>query len=190
MGEIKKPMSVLLFLAVFAGEESAFCWTKQKAESEFGPVELESETFRFDEFTDYYASSMGHTLPKRLWAFRNLIDPSELPRIKRTTNAWEDEYKPIFDEKQADKGSRDISRPINLDPGYVDLGKFILASTKDHAHRIYLSDGIFAETTLIYTQKRWKSLPWSYPDYQSEGYQAFLDRCRNYLKEIRNQSAR
>lgn len=185
MGEIKKPASVLLFLAIFASEESAFEWTKQKAESEFGPIELESEAFRFDEFTNYYAPSMGVVLPKRLWAFRNLIDPSELPRIKRATNGWEDEFKQIFDMKQTRQPDCGISRPLNLDPGYVDLGKFILASTKDHAHRIYLSDGIFAETTLIYTQKQWKSLPWSYPDYQSKGYQAFLDRCRNYLKETR-----
>lgn len=184
MGDIKKPLPVLLFLAVFSGSEAAFDWVRRKAESPVGftagPVELESETFRFDEFTDYYAPSMGAVLPKRLYAFRNLIDPEELPLIKRTTNDWEDEFKSLTFGHAA--------RALNLDPGYVDLGKFILASTKDHAHRIYLSDGIFAETTLIYTQKRWKALPWSYPDYQSAGYQAFLDRCRNYLKQKRTES--
>ena len=30
-------------------------------------------------------------------------------------------------------------RPLNLDPGYLTPAKLVLASTKDHAHRIYLS---------------------------------------------------
>jgi len=63
-----------------------------------------------------------------------------------------------------------------------------LASTKDHAHRIYLSDGIFAETTLMYTQKQWKPLPWTYPDYQSADYQQFLTQCRDSLYCKRKQN--
>lgn len=177
MGDIKQPLPVLLFMAVFASDRTAFDWSRHLAEAEFGPIELESEEFRFDEFTNYYAPTMGDVLPKRLWGFRDPIDPAQLPRIKRRTNDWEDEFRNV--------SNFDVERPLNLDPGYVDLGKLILASTKDHAHRIYLSEGIFAETTLIFTQKRWKSLPWSYPDYQSPGYQAFLSRCRDYLKTAR-----
>lgn len=179
MGEIKTPPGVLLFMAVFSSDDTAFPWSRERAESCFGPIQLESEAFPFDAFTSYYAATMGEILPKRLWAFRRLIDPSQLPGIKRRTNRWEDEFRSI--------SQKAVPRPLNLDPGYVDLGKLILASTKDHAHRIYLADGIFAETTLIYTKKDWKALPWSYPDYQSEGYRNFLDRCREYLKSIRSQ---
>ena len=164
-------------MAAFGSGDEAFSWSKERAEVAFGPLALESETFRFDRFTDYYAPTMGPVLPKRLWAFQRLINPSDLPRIKRLTNDWEEEFKSLH--------PTDVLRPLNLDPGYVDLGKLILASTKDHAHRIYLADGIFAETTLIFTQKQWKALPWSYADYQSEGYQAFLTRCREMLKELR-----
>jgi hypothetical protein len=173
MGEIKQPQSVLLLMAVFSSADNAFEWTAQKAEKEFGPIELESETFHVENYTSYYTASMGGTLPKKLWAFRNLIDPAELPRIKCLTNEWEDEFKR--------QNSATPVRPLNLDPGYVDLGKLILASTKDHAHRIYLSQGIFAESTLMWTQKQWKALPWSYPDYQSSVCQEFLTRCRDYL---------
>lgn len=180
MGEIKNPQPVLLFMAVFGYEDEGFQWAKRRAESVFGPIVRESELFRFDSFTSYYASTMGTVLPKRLWSFRNLIDPSELPTIKRTTNDWENEYKLVHDRRK--DRTLGITRPINLDPGYLDLGKLVLASTKDHAHRIYLSQGIFAETTLIFTQKQWKSLPWSYPDYQSAGYQSFLSECREQLK--------
>ncbi|MDR0870608.1 MAG: DUF4416 family protein [Planctomycetaceae bacterium] len=173
MGEIKRPSPVLLITAVFSAAGDAFGWAKRKAESEFGPVALESPVFRVESFTDYYAPSMGGALPKQIWAFRNLIDPARLPKIKQLTNEWEGEYKRTQPCPAV--------RPLNLDPGYVDLGKLILASTKDHAHRIYLSDGIFAETTLIYTQKHWKALPWSYPDYQSGVVQDFLTECRKML---------
>lgn len=182
MGTIRPPSPVLLFLAVFGSSETAFEWTRRQSESAFGPVQLESGTIRFDTFTDYYAESMGAVLPKRLWAFRDPIDPGRLAEIKRLTNVWEEEFKREFDREN---GRPEIIRPLNLDPGYVDLGKLVLASTKDHAHRIYLADGIFAETTLCFTRKEWKPFPWTYPDYRSEDYRTFLDRCRDYLKSLR-----
>ena len=178
MGTIHSPKPVLLLMAVFSADTTAFDWVRLRAETQWGPLALESKPFPFETFTDYYAQSMGKTLPKRLWAFEYLISPDALPKIKCITNGWEVEYKSVAECP--------VERPLNIDPGYVDLGKLILASTKDHAHRIYLSEGIFAETTLMYTQKQWKSLPWTYPDYQSIGYQAFLNRCREYLKAKRD----
>ena len=178
MGRINPASPVLLFIAAFAPNEEALDWARQRAESAFGPIELIGGPFRFDRFTDYYATSMGDVLFKRLWGFRQSIDPATLPDIKRLTNDWEEEYAAIASES--------MKRPLNLDPGYVDLGKLILASTKNHAHRIYLRDGIFAETTLIYTKKQWTRLPWTYPDYQSQEYHEFLNRCREFLKLTRS----
>jgi len=34
---------------------------------------------------------------------------------------------------------------VNIDPGYISLGKLVLASTKDHAHRLYLGEGVYGE---------------------------------------------
>jgi len=174
MGAIHPPQPVLLFMAVFTPDAAAFDWVRKRAEAQWGPVALESETFPFETFTDYYAQTMGPALPKRLWAFENLIMPDVLAKIKRLTNDWESAFKSVTACR--------AERPLNIDPGYITLAKFILASTKDHAHRIYLSDGIFAETTLMYTQKQWKPLPWTYPDYQSAEYQKFLTQCRDYFK--------
>ena len=177
MGTINPVKPVLLFCAAFSADEAAISWAKEKMETQFGPVALESAPILFDEYTDYYTPSMGPHLVKKLWAFRNLIDPGQLPAIKCQTNDWEDEY--AHNHGYVLNG---VQRPLNLDPGYVTLAKLILASTKDHAHRIYLGDGIFAETTLIYTKKTWTALPWTYPDYQSPGYHEFLYRCRELLK--------
>ena len=174
MGNILVKQPVLLLIPAFAATEDALFWGKQKAVDLFGPIVLESETFRFDRFTDYYAPSMGGELLKRMWAFESLIDPELLASVKVATNHLEEEYAQTA-------ASPEIPRPLNLDPGYIDLGKLVLASTKDHSHRIYLQKGIFAELTLIYTKKQWQKLPWTYPDYQSEGYHEFFDKCRDYL---------
>jgi hypothetical protein len=180
MGEIKKPQPVLLILAVFSSIDNMFDLIRAWVESRLGNIAIESEIFSFDQYTNYYASSMGQSLQKQLWGFQDLIDPAELAAIKLLTNAWELE---VCNENQSG-----VARPLNLDPGYVDLGKLILASTKDHAHRIYLSDGIFAETTVIYRQNKWESLAWSYPDYQSESCQKFLTQCRDLLKSKRKKT--
>ena len=184
MGEIHIPEQVQLIVAAFAAEEDALAWGQARAVEAFGPIWRESPTFFFNEFTDYYAEEMGAVLPKRFWAFERLIKMDELAAIKVATNGWEDEL-----ARGRGEGSR-VRRPLNLDPGYVDLGKLILASTKDHLHRIYLRNGIFAETTLYYSQKAWQKLPWTYPDYQSEGYQAFFTECRDRLRRLRREKNR
>ena len=73
-------------------------------------------------------------------------------------------------------------RPLNLDPGYLTLGKLVLASTKDFAHRIYLSRGIYAEVTLQYRHRRWEHHQYTFPDYRREDYQQFFSECREGMK--------
>ncbi len=182
MGAIHTPEQVQLIIAAFAADEEAIIWGRERAINAFGPIWRESPVFFFNEFTDYYAEEMGPVLPKRFWAFERLIGMDELASVKVTTNGWEDD---LAGERKNRNGVR---RPLNLDPGYIDLGKLILASTKDHLHRIYLQDGIFAETTLYYSQKAWRKLPWTYPDYQSEGYQTFFTECRDRLRRLRRES--
>ena len=50
------------------------------------------------------------------------------------------------------------------------------------AQRIPLSGGIFAEITLIFTRKRYRPLPWTYRDYQSEEYLRILTAIREIYK--------
>jgi len=174
MGQINNPHPVLLLIAVSSRYDEALAWTEQKTTEAFGPLRLQSDAFDFTE-TDYYQESMGADLKKQFLTFARLIDPGTLPQIKRQTNALEQEY--------AQLGKHPELRPLNLDPGYLTLAKLILASTKDHAHRIYLNDGIYAEVTLNYRKRGWQRSDWTYPDYQRQDFQEFFTRCRQSLRE-------
>jgi len=173
MGEIRTPKTVLLLIAVTSRYEEALAWAEQRTCSEYGPVRLKSDAFDFNE-TDYYQATMGTELKKQFLVFDRLIDPGNLSQIKHATNAIELEY--------AGQKNHAETRPLNLDPGYLTLAKLVLASTKDHAHRIFLADGIYAEVTLNYRHRGWQTSDWTYPDYQRQDFQDFFTQCRQTLR--------
>ncbi len=117
---------------------------------------------------------MGADLKKQFFACERLIDPAQLIDLKLQTNRWEEEF--------AAQGAFPEPRPLNLDPGYITLAKLVLASTKDHSHRLYLGRGIYAEITLSYRAGRWQESEWTYPDYRRADFQQFFVECRDYLK--------
>ncbi len=173
MGDIAEPQSVLLILAAFSRHAAALEWAKQRATAAWGTVVLESERFAFDA-TDYYEPTMGAGIEKCFWAFERFVDPAVLAELKWLTNAWESEY-------AEGEGHAEV-RPLNLDPGYLTPAKLVLASTKDHAHRVYLSRGIFAEVTLFYKDRRWQHRDWTFTDYRRADYRRFFSECREYLR--------
>ena len=183
MGEIGQHPPVLFLLAAFSRRDEALAWGKARAVERFGPLALESPAFDFSD-TQYYKPTMGGPLLKRFWAFQRPIDPGDLVKIKHLTNDWEQEAASAV---QAGAGGNLIanpgteSRPLNLDPGYLTLAKLVLASTKDHAHRIYLNQGVFAEVTLGYKHGAWQAHPWTFPDYRRPDYHQFFLECRKLV---------
>jgi hypothetical protein len=79
-------------------------------------------------------------------------------------------------------------RPVNLDPGCVSAGKLVLATTKDREHRIYLSEGIYAEVTLTYRKNGFRPVATTYPDYRSEAYLAFFNEVRRMHMAARSRN--
>ena len=171
MGDIRTPTPTLLLVAATSRYADALNLSREQCETRFGAARLISPAFDFIE-TDYYDSEMGVGLKKQFWAF-DQIDPGRLAAIKRQTNEWEVEYAALRLHPEP--------RPLNLDPGYLTLAKLVLASTKDHAHRIYLADGIYAEVTLSFRKGQWQPFDWTYPDYRRADFQAFFTRCRDLL---------
>jgi len=179
MGEIRPPSNAILLIAASSRYDEALTWGLRQSEANFGPAAAVSEAFAFNE-TDYYAAEMGADLKKQFWAFAEQIDPGRLADIKRQTNDWESEYAGLSLHPQP--------RPLNLDPGYLTLAKLVLASTKDHAHRIYLGEGIYAEVTLAFRGGAWRSFEWTYPDYRREDYHEFFTRCRELSRRAESQN--
>lgn len=173
MAQPRPHVPVLLVVAAFSRHAEVLTEARTRLEALFGPVERESPPFVFDQ-TAYYEASMGANLRKQFFAFRALVAPEQLSAIKRQTNALEDELAAAKRYPEA--------RPLNLDPGLLELGKFLLATTKDQAHRIYLRDGIFAEVTLRYHAGAFEPWPWTYADYRLPCVHEFLQQARDYYR--------
>jgi len=131
----------------------------------FGPVDMVSPWMAFSD-TSYYEAEMGGPLFRRVFCFSRLVGQETLADIKRCTNAMEDDF--------LIKGSR----RVNIDPGLLLHARFLLATAKDHAHRICIGKGIFADLTLIYRAGAFRPLPWTFPDYTEPSMIGFLTDVR------------
>jgi hypothetical protein len=170
------PAPVLLIVAAFSRHAEALAWARQQLEARYGPVALTSPEFAFTQ-TAYYEPTMGPGLRKHFLAFHNLVSPEILASVKLHTNELEGAC--------ARSGAYPEPRPLNLDPGVLGLGKFLLATTKDQAHRVYLRDGIYAEVTLRYHAGAFEPWPWTYADYRQAGVLAFLQEARDFYRRRR-----
>jgi hypothetical protein len=174
MAEPRSPAPVLLVAAVFSRHPEVLTWARQRLENRHGPVGLAGPVYAFDQ-TAYYEPSMGPDLRKQLLVFRDLVAPDRLAEIKVSTNELE--------QTLAESGAYPEARPVNIDPGYLVLGKFLLATTKDQAQRVYLRDGIFAEVTLHYRAGAFEPWPWTYADYRQPAVLDFLGQARDYYRQ-------
>lgn len=138
-------------------------------EDGFGPIDYRGPELPFD-YSDYYVAEMGEGISRTFYSFSRLLDPSGLAEAKLATDAIEARF------------ARGGARRVNLDPGLLSLGGFILATTKDRAHRIPLRSGIYGELTLYFKGGRFLPLPWTYPDWQSPPYLEVLSELRSRLK--------
>jgi len=173
MGTAKGHRPVKLFVGMFTQREDLFDAARTKLGEAYDAVDHISPVWPFD-FTTYYVEEFGDKLLRQFVSFAELIDAARLPEIKLFTNGLEQEF--------ASGGKRQI----NLDPGYIDLSKLVLATTKNHQHRIYLSQGIFAEVTLRFTRKSFRPWEWTYPDYRTDHYIQFFNQVRQtYLEQLR-----
>jgi hypothetical protein len=141
-----------------------------------GEVTLASPEWPFD-LTDYYTPEMGDGLRRRFYLFDRLSDPTLLSKWKVETNKLEEQAAHRMGEQ----------RPVNLDPGYLNGSKLVLASTKNHGHRIYIGQGVFAEVTLTFREGAWIKRDYTFPDFASGRYDEFLSKARElHLMQLKN----
>ena len=160
------PEPAKLVTGLFTPDKSLFEPVAAALEGAFGPADYISKWLAFD-FTEYYTPEMGTPLFRRFISFKQLIEQDRLPTIKHFTNGLEAEYK------------RGGQRRVNIDPGYLLASRFVLATGKNFAHRIYIGRNIYADLTLTYRNGAFQTLPWTYPDYADRSILIFLEKVRN-----------
>ncbi|MBN2376570.1 MAG: DUF4416 family protein [Sedimentisphaerales bacterium] len=177
MAQIKPPQQVKLIVGMLSQLEELFTAAELEMFVRWGPIDIYSQVMEFD-FTRYYKKQMGDSLLRKFVSFAELIDPADLATAKHQSNALESAL------AQTNIGRElGVERPINLDPGYIEPSKLVLASTKNYSHRIYIGESIYAECTLQFHQGKWESWPFTYPDYGSGKYDEFLSAVREKLLE-------
>ncbi len=185
MAKPRPARPVKLFAGLLGSDPDVLRRARQFLSRRYGVVDFESELWPFAQ-TDYYELEMGPDLKRWFLGFERLVPPDQLAEIKLETNALERE---ISDDCRLP----DVARPVNIDPGYIDLRKLVLATTKDAGHRIYLGRGIYAEVTLQYSHGVWQKHPWTYPDYTQAEYHEFFtlvrERYRQQHRELADQTS-
>ncbi len=136
----------------------------------FSAIDYSGAPHPFD-VTDYYTAEMGEGLERILVAFHHLQPADFLVDAKLACNAIEARM------------AVDGRRRVNLDVGYLDQHKLVLASCKERGHKLYLAKGVWADLTLCYEERRYQPMPWTFPDFRDARYSQELNVLRELLRE-------
>ncbi len=175
MGQYKAPAQVKLIIGLLGRDPHIIETARAHLAEKFGAEEEVLVPIPF-VWTNYYEKEVGSSPVRSFVSYEKRIDREEIVEIKRGTNELE-----LF-------LGVDGFRPVNLDPGYMTLGQFFLATTKDQRQRVYIRDGIFVEPTLYFQDGRFMPFDWTYPDYRSEEYQGYLMSARTKLAQQMRQA--
>jgi hypothetical protein len=182
VGNVSRHQPVKLIVGLIFSQVSLATRTKTVLNKQFGRTDFESPVLDFT-YTDYYDKEFGKGLKRQFISFQRLINPQDIAGIKQLTNRLERQLAQRVNKT-------DIRRQVNIDPGYLELPKLVLATTKDFSHRIYLKNGIFAEVTLVYRKNSFEPLEWTYPDYRTSQYIEIFNHIRQiYTIQVTGQNA-
>lgn len=170
--KIRPAKTAVFFISVLAANRQAHDLAAGELLRHFGEP---SHLFGPRQFTStsYYRDELGESPLKSFLGYSEHFQTELLPERKILTNGLEEEL--------ASRLRLPLPRPVNLDPGYLTLHNIVLASAKNFAHRLHLADGIYGEVTLLYRDKHYQALPWTFPDYASGEYFDFFLSLRSML---------
>jgi hypothetical protein len=168
----EEPKKVKLICGILYTDRQSLDKAIALLKKQFGPIDYQSEEFPFD-MTDYYVAEMGSPIIRLFFSFEYLVHPGNLAQIKQTTN--------LIEHRTAVRNRR----RVNIDSGYMDYDKVVLASAKYNGQKIYLDQGIWADLTLHFTRGHFEPYPWSFPDFKLGIYDTvFLDIRKIYKQQM------
>jgi hypothetical protein len=172
---MREPKPVKLFVAVLAAGDQFWRSLEVELSAVFGSIDLSSSALEWSASL-YYEKEMGSGLLRKLFSFEGLRSPMALVECKHRARFLENRYREALTHQ----------RRVNIDPGYLEAGKVVLASTKNANHRIYLNSGIYAEATLCYVGGNFLPYEYTYADYRwPETLEFFGCVRRRYLEQLR-----
>jgi len=161
----------LFVAAIFAKDrEDSLQTAVNSMESAWGKIDYTGTDHPFD-LTGYYEPEMGENLRRRLVSFQELFPPDRLGDAKHIANDIED------------KIAGENGRFVNLDVGYLDLNKIVLASFKGAGQKIYLGGGAWADMIARYRDGRYRPFEWTFPDFSNGRYDAELKAIREIFRK-------
>lgn len=151
-----------LFFAVMFSDKDFYKKAINDLTKKFGDAEKETFEYNFDKFTDYYEKEMGRNLIKKIIIFKKKIYEKDLIGIKK------------FIAKIEKKYSVNNKRKINIDPGYIDKNKVVLASSKKKGFKKDFGKGVYAHEILRFENGKAISFWHTFGDYKQGKIKKFL----------------
>jgi hypothetical protein len=175
MGTPREPKPAKYFLALLSRSRDLLAAVEADLLPILGGIDGRSEVIPWSA-SKFYEKEMGAGLLRRFLSFLPPASPENLAATKLQTQQIEERY------RERNSGGR----RVNLDPGYLDAYKVVLASSKNACQRIYLHSGIYGEATLLYYEGSFHGLGYTYPDYLwPETLTFLLTVRRTYLSQLR-----
>ncbi len=177
MAAFQGPDPVKRVVAALWSDAPALQAAKAEMQARWGEIDFEGADRPFD-VTSYYEEEMGKDLRRRLIAFSRLMPPEELPAAKLDAAGIEEKLR------------RPPGRRVNLDAGYLDDHKLVLASFKRAGQKVYLERGVYADLVCRFAGGRFKNFEWTFPDFRDGRYEKDLLQIRAlYMEQLRKTRA-
>ncbi|MFO1520392.1 MAG: DUF4416 family protein [bacterium] len=163
---------VKLFASIIYRDEPVRSDAKEFMMRRWGLIDYESDPVPFTS-NDTLGEEMGTPLFRTFVSFARLVDPGEVALIKMACLGLEERFR--YQGK----------RRVNLDPGYLDLYKIVLTSTRYSGPKIYHTAGIYLDNAALFVKDKIQPFPWSYADFKNHFYDSdFLSIRALYQKGL------
>lgn len=175
MVRMQEPEPGRLIISTIYSSVDALADTLRRLERRFGRVENETSGQKCN-CREVYHEEMGNDLKIRFFSFEKPVPRSDLPEIKTMCRKIESNFSDHIEDY--------MFRTVNIDPGIMTRDNLIMAAARDLKQRVYLSDGVFAELTLIYSKGCFNRLPWTHADFCTEEAEDFFRHVRDSLEIV------
>ena len=155
MARVQKVLPGRLVLSIIYSSIDALADSLDLLERQFSRVQFETVDIPYSNEEKY----------------TEMVARDNLPQIKDICSRIEANF--------ADRVDDFIFRTVNIDPGILTPDNLVIASHREYNHRVYLSNGVFAEMALIFARGEFRRLPWTSPNYYHDEAIEFFLRVRN-----------